>query len=72
MSHVTKRMQKRLGKEWRGVVQSSCPLSKEKNDSSELRICTQLGKVCPDGKWKYQTEFLECQVFLENQKNKSK
>lgn len=47
-----------------------CPLSKEKRDSTHLRICTETGQLCHDTSFLFSWQ--ECHVFLNSRKNKKK
>jgi hypothetical protein len=45
-----------------------CPLSKERRDSTHLRICSEKGDLCHDTKFLFSWE--ECPIFLGSRKNK--
>jgi hypothetical protein len=47
-----------------------CPLSKERRDSTHLRICREKGDLCHDTKFLFS--WAECPIFLGSQKTNRK
>lgn len=50
--------------------EESCPLSKERHDSTHIRNCRESGTTCSDVKFLFA--WRECPFFLSSRKNKKR
>jgi recombinational DNA repair protein RecR len=73
---LTKKLIKRVSKAMKKIrdgrmqQEKPCPISKEKRDSTHLRICKETGEICHDTTFLFSWK--QCHVFLNSRKNKRK